>query len=332
MVNKSIEREQYYGLVKHTVIQHIIFNFFFIILVVTVFTSMLPFIEHAVVESYLQGNVYNSGEMIPYMLEEKTNLHQTGYLNSWAIYIFLGTSNEARYWFDPILSLAMPIILISFWFALVITSVLPVNLGLIRHKIEREIVNQLDKIHYSIYGYYSDQNNLELEKDILAADTREIHTIAEKWQVPSDDIKSFQKAIKWKYSNPLYKAFHPWAGLAFYMRFYYTERYGNTVLGLVYIGAAVLIIIIGMRGLKFIPSTQPSMVFFALGLEFSVLIAYAFTVIYSKSESESEFETKIKDNKYQTTFDSLNSKEIENLLRAFIKRPKHLDEKKDIKK
>jgi arginine exporter protein ArgO len=96
-------------------------------------------------------------------------------------------------------------------------------------------------------------------------------------------------------------------------------------LGLVYIGAAVLIIIIGMRGLKFIPSTQPSLVFFALGLEFSVLLTYAFSVMYSRSDNETE-QDKNKENNHSGNYilsdEFGNSKEIENLLRAYIRSPK----------
>ena len=101
---------------------------------------------------------------------------------------------------------------------------------------------------------------------------------------------------------------------------------------MVYIGAAVLIIIIGMRGLKFIPSSQPSVIFFSLGLEFSVLVTYAFTVMYSRSDSEFEQEKSNKFEMKQNTFslDLGNSKEVENLLRAFIRTPKkQLENKKD---
>jgi len=112
--------------------------------------------------------------------------------------------------------------------------------------------------------------------------------------------------------------------LKFYLRFYFTDKYSNVVLGLVYIGAAVLIIIIGMRGLKFIPSTQPSLVFFALGLEFSVLLTYAFTVIYSRSDNEQNNQSSTKNNDVVPMLSSEfgNSKEVENLLRAFLRENK----------
>jgi hypothetical protein len=70
----------------------------------------------------------------------------------------------------------------------------------------------------------------------------------------------------------------------FYMREYFTDRYANAVLGLVYIGAAILIIVIGIRGLKFLPATDPSVVLGALGLEFMLLITYAVVLMYGRTE------------------------------------------------
>jgi hypothetical protein len=108
-----------------------------------------------------------------------------------------------------------------------------------------------------------------------------------------------------------------------YMRFYFTVKYGNTVLGFVYIGAAVLIIIVGLRGLKFIPPTQPSVVLFALGLEFTLLVIYAFSLIYTKQDDEQEAEHSSKgtggtDYMYLSS-DYGSSRDVEKLLRVFIK-------------
>ncbi|MFW6276696.1 MAG: hypothetical protein ACOC2K_03360 [Bacteroidota bacterium] len=106
------------------------------------------------------------------------------------------------------------------------------------------------------------------------------------------------------------------------MRFHFTLKYTNAVLGLVYVGAAVLIIIIGMRGLKFIPSSQPSLVFFALGLEFTLLITYAISLMYSREEDESSdygAKTQSASSDLLMNSDFGNSKDVENLLRVFIR-------------
>lgn len=318
MIDNNIEREQYYGLVRHNAVQHTIFIGLFVGLIVSVFSIILPIIQTYIIEDYLQGKVHNDGNLYAYTEDDKKVKLKTNFYNKWAIDVFVGTTGEARYWLDPILSLSMPVSLFSFLLTLIISSLLPINLGLIRHKIEREIINQLDKIHFSNFGFYSDIKNLELESKIQSADERTLHSLAEELKINKEEIKYLAKAIKWKNDSIFYKFLHPFSGLEYYLRFYFTDRYGNTMLGLVYIGAAILIIIIGMRGLKFIPSTQPSLVFFALGLEFSVLIAYAVTVMYSKNENESDYDFKPQNNKDS---ELKNSKDVENLLRAFLKKP-----------
>lgn len=319
MIDKSKERKQYYDLVNHSKLQHFLFVSMLIIFVFSIFNSVLPVMERMIEADYLQGKVVNNGNEVPYTEDDKKILRKTNYLNNWAVDVFVDTSAEARYWLDPLVSLSMPITLVSFLLSLIISSLMPQKIGLIRHKIEREIINQLDIIHFSNFGYYSDERNKEFEEFILQADERQLHQKAEELKINKEEIKYLKKAITWKYAAFAYKLLHPLYGLEFYLRFYFTERYGNTMLGLVYIGAAVLIIIIGMRGLKFIPSTQPSLVFFALGLEFSVLITYAVTVMYSKIESEDASEY-ISNNRNDSELK--NSKEVENLLRALLKKPK----------
>ncbi len=114
--------------------------------------------------------------------------------------------------------------------------------------------------------------------------------------------------------------------IKFYMRHYFTIQYSNTILGLVYIGAAALIIIIGIRGLKFIPGTEPSIILFALGLEFILLITYAVMVMYTKQDDET---TKDKQSVMGTNTDYTavpsgikGAEDVENLLRMFVSRPK----------
>jgi ABC-type multidrug transport system fused ATPase/permease subunit len=335
MVKLNKERQQYFELEKHTILQNVMFIFLLIMFIVLVFSLILPFIQNIVIEKFLGGVVFNQGQLKEFMKETPGKMIQTDFYFSWAIDIYLDTPQEARNWFNPVLSLALPISLFSFWLSLVISSILPTSIGLMKHKIDREVVNVLDKIHFNIYGFYSDKDNQDLIEEILQADTRELHSISENWKVLHEDIKIIQKVLLWREGGVLYRFLHPGAGIGFYLRFYFTEKYSNVILGLVYIGAAVLIIIIGMRGLKFIPSTQPSLIFFALGLEFSVLLTYAFSVMYSRSDSEYDQEQSNKSENSQNTYtlDLGNSKEVENLLRAFIRSPKIKPEyKNELKK
>jgi hypothetical protein len=88
---------------------------------------------------------------------------------------------------------------------------------------------------------------------------------------------------------------------------------------MVYVGAAVLIVIIGLRGLKFIPATEPSLVFFALGLEFSLLITYAITLMYSKPDEVIDLKVNQTNNEVIALGKEFSeAKELESLLRVFI--------------
>jgi len=73
-------------------------------------------------------------------------------------------------------------------------------------------------------------------------------------------------------------------GLRLYMAHHFTEKYSNNVTGLAYFGAAILIVIIGVRGLKFIPATRPSLILAAISLEGALLALLAFGLMYTGSE------------------------------------------------
>ncbi|HET9137533.1 MAG TPA: hypothetical protein VFO76_12935 [Candidatus Kapabacteria bacterium] len=73
-------------------------------------------------------------------------------------------------------------------------------------------------------------------------------------------------------------------GISTYMKFHFVEHYANTVQGLAYAGAAFLIIVVGIRGLKFIPAIKPSPILFALGVEFSMLCLLALSLLYTEEE------------------------------------------------
>lgn len=78
------------------------------------------------------------------------------------------------------------------------------------------------------------------------------------------------------------------SGMATYMRFHFTEEYSNIVTGMAYGGAAFLIIVVGVRGLKFIPASKPSFILFALGVEFTMLTLLAITMIFTMEEERTD--------------------------------------------
>jgi len=78
------------------------------------------------------------------------------------------------------------------------------------------------------------------------------------------------------------------SGMGTYMRFHFTEEYSNTVTGMAYGGAAFLIFVVGIRGLKFISATRPSFVLFALGVEFTMLVLLATTMVFTVEEERTD--------------------------------------------
>jgi len=78
------------------------------------------------------------------------------------------------------------------------------------------------------------------------------------------------------------------SGLGTYMKFHFVEEYANKVQGGAYAGAAFLIIVIGVRGLKFIPAAKPSPILFALGIEFTLLSLLAISLMFTEEEERTD--------------------------------------------
>ena len=312
--------KSYFELSEHNIVQRIVFLLVIVISFVVFFSLILLFFDNFFVD-FLNGRVFNSDEVVSYSLEKNEPLKHTNYLSSWAVDVYVGSPEEARYWFNPALALFVPTLTFSIAFAIAFTSILPRNIGYMSHKIEREIASFLDKIAAAKYGHTTDNAYEEIMNELSNSDLRDLHDYEELWKIHIDDIKTLHSALKWKRSSIFYKIIHVNEGIKLYMRSYFTYRYSNAILGLVYIGAAVLIIIIGLRGLKFIPPTQPSLVLFALGLEFSLLITYAVTLMYYPQEEEQEKKKQSKQpDSLLMTNNFGSSKEIESLLRVFVKK------------
>jgi len=77
-------------------------------------------------------------------------------------------------------------------------------------------------------------------------------------------------------------------GIRLYMAHHFSHKFANNVTGLAYGGAAVLIIAVGIRGLKFIPANRPSAILFAIFLEFTLLILMAVTLFYTEEEERTD--------------------------------------------
>ncbi len=168
----------------------------------------------------------------------------------------------------------------GFIIAVLVTSMLPRQIGYVSNKIEREIDSTVDRI--------DEQTGDKLTRDeieritapnykIKSDEVKAINT--EFGPVIVNEIKDVQNAKRWMRNKLLV-----FKGLRLYMTRHFAEKYANNVQGFAYGGAAILIVVIGIRGLKFIPPTQPSVLLAAITLEFTMLTLLAVTLFYTEEE------------------------------------------------
>jgi hypothetical protein len=316
---KNNKEQNYFELNEHNSLQVTVFTVLILAISVAFFFLLLPAAEY-MFEGYLLGIVTYDGSDVHYLLDTGSAQKPTNMYFSWAVDIYRGTPQEARYWFNPFLSLSIPSLIIGLFLAFIISALLPQSLGYIRQKIERETAGLLDEICLRLYGFHSEEERNVLRKQIMNADLRDLHDFERDWRMSLEDLRVLNKAIKWLNGSYMHKIININSGLKVYLRFYFTERYSNNIIGAVYMGAASLIIIIGLRGLKFIPANEPSLVLFALGLEFTLLMIYAFTLMYSRTESDDQHQASSNGNGNSSDISDIgSSREVEKLLKAFVK-------------
>ncbi|MCX6153399.1 MAG: hypothetical protein NT007_04485 [Candidatus Kapabacteria bacterium] len=305
----------------HNTKQIIIFIAIIVALIVCFIPLILPFFKNLLTD-YLNAEVFNNGEWLPLIKDDKKGqLFLTNPYFFWAVDIYRKSASETRIWLNPGLSLLIPSLIIDFGCAILITTLLPQKIGVMRHKIEREIIKAIEMITYNKFGEYSDINRGQIYNEVMNLDLRYIREMAHDYSISAEDLRVLYKAIIWSHSSFFKKMINIGDGINIYMRYYFTSKYSNIVLGLVYVGAAVLIIIVGLRGLKFIPPTHPTAVLLALGLEFTLLIIYAVTLMFARSEDENDIGEQIHTSEATLLgSDFGSSKEIENLLRVFLKK------------
>ncbi len=326
MASTLEKNKSYIELAQNDFKQTAIFIVLALVLFVVFFKLETPFLEYFF-KSFLNGQVYNeTGKVLSYSLDEAFPKKSVDYVFAWAVDVYKGTSQETRYWFNPFLSTFLQTAVFAFVFAAVFTAVLPRKWGYLRQKIDRETMNAIAKISYAVYGEQSEALQNEILEKIYSSDIKNLFALSDEWGIPVEDLVYLQKTVRWRETPFLRRLLKVNNGLQSYMRFYFTVRYANYVLGSVYLGASILIIIVGLRGLKFVPPTQPSLVLFALGLEFTLLVVYAVTIMYSKSEAENEIISKAPKNGETgaSALSNKNVKELEKLLRVFISGDKKL--------
>ncbi|MBU3741611.1 MAG: hypothetical protein FGM24_04925 [Candidatus Kapabacteria bacterium] len=286
--SKAIELHQ------HNPTQVLLFWTLSIVGVATLFLYVATPVMQSFFGTFLQSKVLMSGERVVYRLSESRpdDTLTTDPTTLWALAEparKASTSKivrlpRAEYVFQPVIALGPLVAVGGLVVASLLTALLPAGVGFIRQKIEREILNALDRLAWAQYGEHTADEIKRLVKDITVADIRRLHDLADIYGVRFTDLELLRNAVRWREGTGIQKLLRVHDGIKFYMREYFTDRYANAVLGFVYIGAAVLIIVIGLRGLKFIPGSDPSIVLGALGLEFTLLITYAVVLMYGRVE------------------------------------------------
>jgi hypothetical protein len=185
-----------------------------------------------------------------------------------------------------VIAFAPLVIVGGFVLAALLTTLLGGAAGLVKQKLEREILTALDRLAMAQFGEHTQQEIAALAREIISANLRTLHDLADRFALPFSQLVLLRNAIRWRDSSGFLRVWRTHDAVKFYMREYFTNRYSNAILGLVYMGAAVLIIVIGIRGLKFLPATDPSVVLGALGLEFMLLVTYAIVLMYGRTDEE----------------------------------------------
>ena len=320
--SKAIELHQ------HNPTQVLLFWSTFVAGIVVLMLDVASPLMQSFFETFLQSKVLHQGEQVVYRISETRadDTLTTNALTFWAL-----TEPErkrssavvklpkAEYVFQPIIAVGPLVVVGGFVLASLLTTFLPAGVGFVRQKIEREILNALDRLARAQYGEHTPDEIKRLTQDIVTADIRRLHDLAAIYGIPYTELELLRNALRWRNTDAFRQIISLHDGIKFYMREYFTDRYSNAVLGFVYIGAAILIIVIGLRGLKFIPGSDPSIVLGALGLEFILLITYAVVLMYGRVEEGGEAARMVS---AESVGGDERDADTEQLLRAFLATPR----------
>jgi hypothetical protein len=199
---------------------------------------------------------------------------------NWTSWTFQVTEDQTIYiW--PWMAFGWLDLYAGFALALVASLVLPDQLGFMKMKVLREV----DSIRKRIKLQANISTDAELNQ-WFSWSRNDIEAEAERRNLQTSvisEISDGADAERWLQRNMIGQlSFMP--AVRLYMSHHFTGKYANNVQGAAYVGAALLIIVIGVRGLKFIPPEMPSPLLFSLFLEFSLLVLLGVTLIYTEEE------------------------------------------------
>ena len=259
---------------------------------------------------------------------------------------------EAAIVIEPALGFTVLALVVGFAMSLLITLILPPHLGYMAIKVRREIHHAKSKVRLQtgfpddiveiltlpdarLYDLAdSDRRKVEIafKKVWDRTDNNEGSAIVRFTSVFDDntDVVSFRNEMlflrmKEFFSDFVVQEIHDtisgqeweknqfsiFKALRLYMSHHFTEAYANTV---------ILIIIIGVRGLKFIPATRPSLILGAIFLEGAMLALMAFTLLYTQEEERMDRMLKKMEDANRNQLDTLEdvSKDMHKVAVALV--------------
>lgn len=120
------------------------------------------------------------------------------------------------------------------------------------------------------------------------------------------EIEDLKNGLLWQ-RNQL----HFLKGFRLFMSHHFCEKYQNLTTGLAYAGAALLIVSVGIRGIKFIPPTKPSLMLLAISVEFTMLLLLAITLIYTESEERMDKMLKKMEDANRSQLEALRGQQVD---------------------
>lgn len=191
-----------------------------------------------------------------------------------------GSAGENQFYVNPILSFLPFDLLFGFAMAVIIGFV--IRLPFFRDRVYHTIIDLKKRLQLQLSA-----TTEEIESILRNDPENNARLLARREDINLDSVQAEINAINEAQQYIAGKG--SWrSGIAAYMRFHFTEEYSNIVTGMAYGGAAFLIIVVGIRGLKFIPASKPSFILFALGVEFTMLTLLAITMIFTMEEERTD--------------------------------------------
>jgi len=206
-----------------------------------------------------------------------TELTAPGWFAQWTFQL----GEEQIIYISPLFAFGYIDFFLGLVIALVFSMIMPESIGFMKVKVLRE----LDVVKKRIKAQTNISSDAELNQWFSWSNS-DIESEGERrgfQMVVVRELIDGRDALSWSKRNIVGQIWI-FPAVRLYMTHHFTEHYANMVQGAAYIGAANLIIFIGIRGIKFIPPERPSAILFALWVEFSMLVLLGVTLVFTEEE------------------------------------------------